>query len=877
MNEQCLGVVEQPDGTTRPCRQDTSKTKANGYCTNHQNQAAQAIIDTMESIYEQIQDLRREEGDTADARNAIEAAKANLRNLGVVCDSNPDCRSLLSNVVVELRLLASPLGRPPETESGETLEELAARVENLSQTTNNDVQRVVNDALLAAKQGQNADATLGSLEGEQQAERTRQRRQERGVKDVLKTMVHKLKATNEARLRAEEKVEALTRKIEEGRASQMVVEGDCTKELLDQQHKVRALESMNETLIAREFALGKSLAQLQQSQKNAADMILQVKKSYEEKLEAMRDTRIPSSRETELLDEIDRYKRELATAINSIEIANASGRKALEHATSSTRPSGEIAAELLKVNEQLKHTSEELSRVQRQREELREKLGNAEVQCSGRMAAQTNRNSEYTKRLEQQISDANRTVTRLTDDQRDLQAKMQELNTKSQADITNLRSKLSWAEAELNQHKTFMRQQQEHLKLQAASAAAVARSKQSQIDYDRRQLEETLRKDFEVKHRDLQERFRAASEMFNERKHELRRVQEKLQEQQQQLAKKDQDLSRRESLFAERQAEYTLQKDQLTEARSTALLQVRRFQEVESEFNNRIRLLTTELMQSREQHRARLEQMQKETKEVIASKNAVVRRLEACEIAQDASVARTQELAARKTELDGKLEALTSANAELSRRCDLDKQSMRSKFSNLAKTLTMCETRLGDYDRFVAENRALRAEAQARLKEVHDNRDALERLRQLEHDHHGARQRLVELEAALYESNKQKQALEATVGGLNANLANLKRDKLMMEQTHKLALDKHEAKIRDLNSRISEERRSLEKKAIDLEKREHVTDQQKSRLQKQVDALQARQEIINNTFLDTIQSGANQVASLLRLDPREPDQPLIES
>jgi chromosome segregation ATPase len=190
----------------------------------------------------------------------------------------------------------------------------------------------------------------------------------------------------------------------------------------------------------------------------------------------------------------------------------------------------------------------------------------------------------------------------------------------------------------------------------------------------------------------------------------------------------------------------------------------------------------------------------------------------------------------------------------------------------------MCESRLGDYDRFVAENRALRAEAQARLKEVHSNKDSLERLRQIEHDHHRARQRLIELEAALHESVQQRQALENTVANLTANLANLNRDRVLLEQSKAEAQEAHEKRLRDVEHKMAEERQAINTRATEMDKRETRLNQHKDKLQKHVRALESRQEIVNNTLLDTIQSGANQVASLLRIDPsRDSQQDFVQS
>ena len=866
MSQACLGLDQNGKGRT-PCK---GPIQANGYCSAHQDKAALALIETMELVYSHLNELKSNQPGVTDdierTRLEIKEAEERLRSMGVVCDRNPECRRLLSRVVVGLRQLVSPLGQKPIDKN---IDQLADKVEGLTQVARDQVgtTKVINDSLLATRQEQNANAAILALENDRSEQIKRQAQHEEMLQTTIESLEIKLQRANDARIAAESKLHESQSRISESQAEQMVIVGDCTKELMEQQNKLRASESLNQTLVAREYALSTSMQKLQESQKNAVSLIAQLKASYESKLESMRDTRIPSTRERELLDEIDRYKRELEQAVKSIEVANTSGRQALDHANKATLPSADIAKELLKVNEQLKTTTHQLSEAHDQRESLREKLGNAEVACSNRSAARSLEERKYTKDLELRISEANRTVSKLTEERKVDRDRINELQTKNSAEIGHIRSKLEYAEAELKQHKVFMRQQEEHLKLQSASAAAVARAQKHKVDYDRQQLEAALQRDFDSKHRDLLERFRYASEKFNERKHELRRVQDRLREQQNELNKRVQNQQRTEAMFAERQAEYTAQKDKLTEARSISMLQVRRFEDIEREFTTRIRLLTAELMQAREQHKQRMEALQREMKEVIASKHAIVRRLEACEIAQDANVARTQELAANKSGIEQRFEALNDAHAELRKRCENDKQAMRTKYQNLAKTLSMCETRLGDYDRFVAENRALRAEAQARLREVHSNKDSLERLRQIEHDHHRARQRLIELEAALHESVQQRQVLENTVSGLNANLANLKRDRALLEQSKAETQEAYEKRLRDMDYKMAEERQKTNTRAADMEKREARTNQHKDKLQKHVRALESRQEVVNNTLLDTIQSGAQQVASLLRLDP----------
>jgi chromosome segregation ATPase len=843
--------------------------------------AALALLETMEQAYEQLNRLKTKQPSVTEnveqTRLEIQKAEERLREMGVVCDRNPECRKLLSRVVVGLRQLVSPLG---EETSNRRINQLADTVEELATVSRNQVEttKVVNESALAAKQEQNAEAALKALEEQRRIQMNSQMQHEQRLQTTIENLEDGLQRANDSRVAAENKLKASQARINESQAEQMVVVGDCTKELMDQQHKLRAAESLNQTLVAREFALSKSMEKLQESQKTAASLIAQLKASYESKLEGMRDTRIPAARERELLDEIDRYKRELEQAVKGIEVANASGRQALDHANKATQPSADIAKELLQVNAQLKSTTHQLAEAQDQRESLRERLGKAEVACSNRAAAQSLDQKKYTKDLELRISESLRNVAKLTDERKADKSRIAELETARLQEIGHIQSKLDYAEAELKQHKIFMRQQEEHLKLQAASAAAVTRAQQSKVDYERQQLETALQRDFDAKHRDLLERFRYASEKFNEQKHELRRVQERLKEEQISLNRRVQQQQRSEAMFAERQTEYTAQKDKLSEARSISMLQVRRFEEIEREFTTRIRLLTAELMQAREQHKQRMEGLQREVKEVLASKHAIVRRLEACEIAQDASVARTQELASSKSAIEQKYRELSAANSQLQSRCDGDKQALRNKYQNLAKTLTMCESRLGDYDRFVAENRALRAEAQARLKEVHSNKDSLERLRQIEHDHHRARQRLIELEAALHESVQQRQALENTVANLTANLANLNRDRVLLEQSKAEAQEAHEKRLRDVEHKMAEERQAINTRATEMDKRETRLNQHKDKLQKHVRALESRQEIVNNTLLDTIQSGANQVASLLRIDPsRDSQQDFVQS
>jgi chromosome segregation ATPase len=894
---QCQGMVKE-NGTLRPCKKTGKAVYANGYCTSHQYIAVGKIREQLELAQQEVTKLKKTgsyDNKTARTIQLLEQQiimlRDELKDTERICSGDDDCSNHLRDILVTMHDLNYPLagkGVKSETNSDalSRLKKIEAQMNQLAVGTSPEDAKAFMTSqeyeLARRRQGQ-VNHDIQMYQAELQERSAEAEGQERKFQQVLQTLTQNLKQNQSQKVQADQIVESLQKRIDRCQAESRQVAGVYSETINNLKDEVQKYKDLYNNMVGREMRYGKSVDSLTQNERKLEQALAELKQSYETKMAKLQDEfaqqiksggTVLSQREEQLQEEVKRLQADLELAVTDLKLATEAGKEAINRAVNVDRPYGQLAKELMQVNDMLKAKNQEVAELQALHDKRMAEFAEAEMQTANKIDEASAKDRAEIQRLSLELSKSEKKLSTTHQEIVALQTTAYELRRQHQNEVNRLNNQLRDTQNRLLQmqnHRTVEKQA-----LQQKFQAMLSQTATQKMDQETKfnQMKEMLNENYRTKVRELEDKYEANHLQLQQERRNMQIAQKQIAETMKVMAKQKEDLEKYRQAYDQKLADFLAQKEKLDSSLNDAREQANQFAQIEGDYKKRVDILRQTIEVQRQRYETQINQLTEKLRTSIQNRNQVINSLEKCNASRDGMVAKVNLLSEENTRLKDMYLQMKS-KADLTRsQYEAHMEKLRADSAQMQTDIRICAQKLQDatlvhdhVKQMKAEAEQLRFKLEEQIQVAKGSEQALKRLLQ---DRELEKQQVFRLQAALKDCSLQKSQTEVGLQNTNTELRDMKRmhnqltgDVRGMAQDYQRALEEREA--------------DMTRQVLQQEVREQTLQQQLAETQarnkeraSKISQLEKQKQMIADSLANTEYERARQIQLLVdaqRLDP----------
>jgi len=889
MSRSCLGFVQE-NGKSRPCKKIGNSVLANGYCVNHQYIAILKFKEQLNLAEIEVGRLERVSDINVDKKKLsllyqqITLLKEELASASKICEADSECSTHIRDLLVTLQDV-SQSGQydvPYNNQSQHPitrLQNIEKKMNDLaSGTSPTDAHafQTSQEYELARRRQKYNDADIQNYQAELQLKSAQAESQERKFQESLQVLTHELKNNELRKSQADQIVESLQKRSDRCQAESRQVSGVYSETINKLKDELQQYKDLYNNMVGREYRVGKSVESLTQNERKLQMALEELKQNYETKMAKIRDEyagqikvggTVLSTREEQLHEEVQKLKADLELALTDLKLATEAGKEAINRAVNIDRPYGQIAQELIRVNEMLQAKNQEVASLQSIHDKRTSEFAQAELRVAKKIDDASSRDRGEIQRLSSELAKSERKLSATHQEIVSLQTTAYELRRQHQNEIQKINNQLRDTQNQLMQITQQREAEKRNLQQQAQLMKTQTESSKLEHDFKFTQLKETLNENYRNKVKDLQDRYEANQLQLDQERRNMQIAQKQIAETVKVMGKQKEDLEKYRQAYDKKLADFLAQKESLDTSLARAQEQANQFAAIENDYKKRADILRQTVSVQRQRYEAQIGQLTDKLKQSIMHRNQIVNSLEKCNASRDSIVAKVNLLTEENARLKDTYLQMKSKTDIMRSQYEAQMERIRAESAQMQTDIRLCAQKLQDatlahdhLKRIEEENRQLRAQFQARNMEIKDNEKAVQRLLQ---DRELEKQQAIRLQAALRECSIQKSQVQSGLENTNSELRDVKRmhNKLSgeiqgMAGEYQQALRQREADMarQSLEQEIREQ--TLQKQLVDTQARNNEKSSKINQLQKQ-------KQMISDSLANTEYERARQIQLLI--------------
>lgn len=891
-NSHCAGFVQTSEGW-RPCLRQGNSIRANGYCPSHQYIAVKNILDRLKHAEIELARWEQSEPEMIDTRKLrllkgqITMLKEELEGAKQICNADTDCSQHLRDLLVTMQDLTQPAIGQRQLLPHEQRDHPIARLKQLQDemsylgagASEHDAKAFAlsQEYELARRRMPENELEISKLQSELADTTARAGRHEQRVMQGLQTLSKELKNVETGRSAAEQTVNSLQKRLDRCQGESKQVAGVYSETIQRLKSQVEEYKGLYNNQVGREIHLGKSMQQFTQNEKELKKALVELKQSYEQRMAQMREEfamkaaqkqgTTLSDREQALQEEIEHLKVDLEKAISDLKMSTEAGKAALQRSDQSNQPYGQLARDLLEVNQRLQAKSEELNHLQQLHDRKTEEFARAEMQTAQKIEKASARDRAEIERLSNELMRSERKMGQVQQDIVQMQTASYELKRRHQNEVGQLNNRLKNAEAALRQERQQKEAERRNLRQQARLLTNQKDSMVLAYDAKYNELKDQLNSQYQEKVSELQNKFEANRLSLDQQRRQLQTAQKQIQENGRMYEQKNQELARFRAAYEQKMAEFLQQRDSLNTELSRAESQAQQFGQIELDYKKRVDILRQTVAVQRQRYDATISQLNQKLREAITHRNQIINSLEKCSAARDAVAAKVNNLMDENAQLKDTVMRVKGKMDTMRAQYEAHLEKLRADGARMQTDIQTCAQRLQDatlvhdhVKRLTEEARSLRDNLRQQIAAAKGNEQALRRLlkdRELE------KSQVVRLQSALKDCSIQRSQSETSLEHTNSELRDMKRLQGQLSgEVQNISRQYHRT--------LSEREADMERVRMEQEVRENMLQRELEEFKlrnnqqgRQISSLQQQKMLVSDTLANSEIDRARQIQMLV--------------
>lgn len=865
----CKGVLL--DGT--PC---VNQPLENGFCVDHQQMATEFLIRNLTIIQKELQDL---EGITdasmhETVKSKIHQLKASRRLFGAQCAELETCKNQLRDLAIDIDLLLSPDGvnyNPPEM--------LMHAKRNLSDISQEGIDRTLDEFSLKKMQKEENLLRLDDLQSKLVKVSTSAEQQRAEAQIAFANLQQSLNENKQQREKNQLVQHQLENALANAQGHAASITGVYVEDNARLQDELSEIKENYRVLQARELELDTQLREWEKSEMVLNSQVRELRDSYESKISNLqtdyankvnRGEHILSQRESELMRDLNGLENALKVALGELEQANSKTEEA--QAFLQTSECGNLASELLSVNERLRYATSNMSRLQQERDLMVTERARLEVQFQRRLKEGQSSLNDQLSKMNNDMQLKNQEIMSKHQELTNLHARFQNSKTQSENEVSQLKMKLQQTQFELRNFQNAKSQQDNLLAEKERMMNDGLNSRKTQMDFAYQKMKSDLDRKYESAIKNLEAQKLQTQTSQDERQRDLMANQSRLQNKEKILIQQQQRLDQSNAEYQSKMQLYQSQSDELNAAIAQSRQRGDLLQVAERDFKLRLEEVRRTSAVDREQFLKEKELLSSQLQTVREAYSTIQNGLSACSTARDALILNANQLKIENDRMKIQFSQLEAQYANSRAQSTLVIEKLRTDANKMRTTLANATNALDSVPAIHAHNKELESQMKQYQQQVIQHQSELTRVKsdiqKVLAERQFASQRSSELENLLKACSASKQFLQVS----NAQTSEQVRD---LQRLNNQVVGLAEENANSFAGLISQERkesdhklaslsRELSKKNYDLKNENQIS---KRKTQELINMAKQRQDMAM-AMADASVVSSHEIQSLVPLSIR---------
>jgi chromosome segregation ATPase len=887
----CQGFVQE-NGKVRPCKKTGNAVMPNNYCASHQYIAVMKLKEQLELAELEVMRLEKVSDVNVDKRKLsvlyqqITMLKEELQTAEKICSGDKDCSSHVRDLLVTLKDISQPMNGGYDISRKDLPDHPITRLQNIEKKMNNlalggspeDAQAFqLSQEYELARRRQNYNAAdIQMYQAELQEKSAQAENQERKFQQSLQSLTQELKINEGRKMQADQVVDSLQKRMDRCQAESRQVSGVYSETINKLKEEVQQYKDLYNNMVGREMRVGKTVDTLAENEKKLQKALEELKQNYEMKMSKLRDDfasqvrvggTVLSVREEQLQEEVQKLKADLELALTDLKLATEAGKEAINRAVSVDRPYGQIAEELIRVNEMLRSKNQEVSELQALHDKRTSEFAQAELRVAQKIDEASARDRSEIQRLSGELAKSERKLSATHQEIVALNTTAYELRRQHQNEIQKINNQLRDTQNQLLQVKQQREAEKRNLQQQYQLMKTQTESSKLEQDFKFNQMKEALNENYKNKVKDIQDRAEANQLQLDQERRNMQIAQKQIAETVKVMAKQKEDLEKYRQAYDKKLADFLAQKESLNTALAQAKEQANQFAQIENDYKKRTDILRQTVAVQRQRYEARINQLTEKLKQAITNRNQIINSLEKCNASRDSVLAKVNLLTDENARLkDMYLQMKSKADITRSQ-YEAHMEKLRADSAQMQTDIRICAQKLQDatlvhdhVKRMKGEAQQLRLQLEEQIRVAKGSEQALRRLLQ---DRELEKQQVFRLQAALKDCSVQKSQTEVGLENTNTELRDIKR-------MHNKLSGEIKGMANDYQRALEEREAGMARQALEQEVREQTlqnrlaeTQARNNERESQINKLQRQKQMISDSLANTEYERARQIQLLV--------------
>lgn len=800
-----------------------------------------------------------------------------MRSLISKCNELPGCMARLRELAINLQLYLSPDGVVDDPLQHATLEATA----DLLSATQQGIDPIIDSYRVNEQQASNNDAKIAELQTQLQSLSQNLQSQQQQTQDAMSKLQQTIEDTKRERESYKRTEQELLASLANAKGQSVTATGMYVEQNAKLQQDLQIAQQQLSTLQRRELQLDQELRDWQESELELNAKVRDLHESYEQKIRDLQDDyamkinrgeKVLSMREQQMARELQQMERLVAKSIEEQELANKKTEQAKNFLQ--TTECGNLAQELLNVNERMKVLQDNVNILQRERDAMVADRARLEVSLGNRLR-------EGQQQLATKLDQANKTIQIKNQEIMAHNQEIVNLNDKLQAIKQDARGMLSTQQMQLTQLQFELRQRQEQertlltrLSEEKKMLEDEARNRKLQLDMEFQNREDDLHRRFQQAEQQLQTQRADIESKLQSQKRELQSNQKRLQTQEEILNQRTTKLNTEQAQYEAQMFQFRQQQDELNAALAQSKQRGDQLMIAEQNFRTQLDQIRRTAAVDREEFVRKEEELKSQLSKLREAHSAIQYNLNECSTARDSLLLKFEQQKREMDQMQVQYAKLKTQEQNYRSQATLTIDKLRADVNKMRNTVADAAQQLEQIPAIHQHNLDL----QEKMKHYQQQTEqyAVElastktNIEKVMNERSLASQRIHELQKALQACNASKQFLETSNYDVNERLRELKL--VNQELTHVAERNAHQFQnlIEEQDYNLTREREKEVRNKIMAEQKLETEKRLSKEKTAKLLSLAKQNQYMAQSMADTALTNAQSIQSMVPLPKRDP-------